>query len=76
MRVMRDFKCDSCEKTVEKFIDSEIAGIICDCGSLAVRLVSCPRPVLDGTSGDFPGASMRWAKIREANGMARNKRES
>lgn len=76
MRVMRDFKCTACEKITEKFIDSEIDGILCDCGSLASRIVSCPRPVLDGTSGDFPGAAMRWAKIREDNARIKAKRES
>ena len=76
MRVMRDFQCTSCEKVVERFIESTIEGIECDCGSVALRLISAPRSKLDGTSGDFPGAAMRWAKIREDNARIKAKRES
>lgn len=36
-----------------------------ECGSLATRQVSSPRPVLEPFTGDFAGASLKWARNHE-----------
>jgi hypothetical protein len=40
-----------------------------ECGSEAKRIISPVRTQLEGTSGDFPSASDKWARmhVREAN---------
>jgi len=36
-----------------------------ECSGLATRQLSSPRPVLEPFSGDFAGASIKWAKDHE-----------
>jgi len=36
------------------------------CGETATRLVSAPRALLDGCSGDFPGAAQKWERQHQA----------
>jgi len=60
-----DFKCDSNHVT-EKLVKSDATDIECPvCGNKALRQISAVRSKLDHISGDFPGATMRWAKQRE-----------
>jgi hypothetical protein len=60
-----DFKCDSNHVT-EKLVKSDTTDIECPvCGNKALRQISAVRSKLDHISGDFPGATMRWAKQRE-----------
>ena len=68
MRTIRDFLCSSCGVVSEKLIDSDSHCIECpECHGDAVEQLSMPTVRLDGTSGDFPGAHDRWARIREDN---------
>lgn len=76
MRLLRDFRCESCDTVVEKYIDSEAKVVQCECGKDAHRMVSAPRSALEGISGDFPGAHMRWATIREQNARIKAKQNS
>jgi len=60
-----DFKCDS-DHITEKLVKSDTTDIECPvCGNKALRQISAVRAKLDHISGDFPGATMRWAKQRE-----------
>jgi hypothetical protein len=60
-----DFKCDS-DHVTEKLVKSDTTDIECPvCGNKALRQISAVRTKLDPISGDFPGATMRWAKQRE-----------
>lgn len=62
MRMMFDFKCDN-DHTTEKLTDSETRTICCPvCGLLAVRQIAAPLSVLEGITGSFPGAAMKWDK--------------
>lgn len=65
MKRMFDFHCSSCDKTIEELTALETEFILCRCGEPAYRVISTPNIVLDGISGDFPGAADRWANIRE-----------
>ena len=67
MRVLNDYKCDSCHRMTEQYIDSSIENIECECGGVAMRVIGMPRVQLEGISGDFPGAHAKWANIREQN---------
>ena len=74
MRMLRDFCCRSCEVVFERYIDSNIEQVTCECGGVADRLVGMPRVALDGTDPGFPGAYSRWADVREKNAaIAKNK---
>lgn len=64
-KLMRDFVCNDCGETIERFIDAEISTIECDCGGAADRVIGLPTISLEGITGSFPGAYERWAKIRE-----------
>ena len=74
MKSLRDFLCDSCGKVEERYIDSCISTIRCDCGGVANRLIGMPRVALDGTDPGFPGAYDKWARIREDNAKIKAKR--
>jgi hypothetical protein len=64
-RRIYDFKCAEGHVT-EKFVDTSCQKIDCPvCGQPSIRLVSFARPMLDVISGDFPGATLRWARGRQ-----------
>lgn len=66
-----DFQCEQ-GHTTEQFVDSEIRISPCDvCGSEAKRLISPVPSKLDGTSGDFPGEAIKWAKRHEKAALKR-----
>ena len=64
-RRLYDFKCSSSHIT-EHYIDSEIETTKCtECGEEAQRIISPVSCSLDAVSGDFPGATMKWARDHE-----------
>ena len=63
--LMREFLCDSCGKMQERFIDTTVHYVDCDCGGKARKIVGMPTVKLEGITGAFPGAHERWARIRE-----------
>lgn len=65
-----DFRCGE-GHVFEKFVKPEITVCRCDCGSEATKLVSAPRCHLEGASGDFPGAHMKWVREHEKAGRKR-----
>lgn len=67
MRVLNDYKCNSCGKVHERYIENTILVIDCDCGKEAVKTISIPMVTLDGTDPSFPGAYEKWANTREQN---------
>ena len=61
-----DFKCSECSYTEEKFIHSESRESVCSkCNSLSHRQLAAPMSKLDPLSGDFAGATIKWAKQRQ-----------
>ena len=76
MRVIADFKCNV-GHVCELFIDNSVREADCpDCGKLAKRVISPVRTKLDPISGDFPGATMKWARMREKEIALERKREN
>ena len=65
MKVLNDFRCKSCGKTTEEYIDSGIQEIDCSCGGLARKILGMPQVRLDGTDPSLPGAYEKWANKRE-----------
>jgi hypothetical protein len=74
MRMLRDFRCRSCEMVVERYIDSNIDKVTCECGGVSDRVIGMPRVALDGTDPSFPGAYGKWARTREDNAKIKSKR--
>jgi hypothetical protein len=65
MRKLFDFRCEENHYT-EKYIDDSVTEVECRaCGKKAVRVISPVRSLLDPIKGDFPGATMRWAREHE-----------
>ena len=67
MKLLRDFHCDFCGETSEKYIDSETRQTTCVCGETANRVIGMPRVALDGTDPAYPTAYSDWATKRERN---------
>lgn len=69
-----EFRCKS-GHTFEKLAYPETFEMLCvECSDPAQRVISPVRCSLDGTSGDFPTASDRWARMHEQGGRVANKR--
>ena len=75
MRAMFEFFCEKCG-VIEKYIDAKVQMDVCDCGGVCHRMISAPTVKLEGLSGDFPGAHMKWAKIREDNARIKAKKSN
>ena len=66
-RRLFDFQC-KVGHTHEHLTDSEIRTVKCEtCGKPAKRLISAVRCQLEGLTGDFPGAAMKWESNRESH---------
>ena len=63
-----EYRCNKCKETVEKVVklaDYDIQ-FSCECGGILEKVILTPATVsLDPISGDFPGATRKWAKGRE-----------
>lgn len=60
-----DFKCEKNHVT-EQYVDSETRTISCSkCQGQAKRIISPVSCSLDPVSGEFPGATMKWARDHE-----------
>lgn len=75
MRLLRDFRCESCGHVSERYTDADTTQTICECGQTATRIIGMPRIALDGTDPGFPGAYDRWANIREEKARQQAKNE-
>lgn len=77
MRQIREFRCHSCGKLDERYIEDGINEVRCECGGVMMRIISAPTVRLEGITGSFPGAADRWARIREENArnLAKKERE-
>jgi hypothetical protein len=65
MRLLYDFKCSDNHVT-EGYVSSDITVHPCGvCANQAHRIISPVRSRLDPLSGDFPGATMKWATNRQ-----------
>ena len=65
MRLIYDFQCSDNHVT-EGFVSSDVTEHPCGlCAKTAQMIISPVRTKLDPISGDFPGATMKWAKNRE-----------
>ena len=75
MKTLRDFHCESCGATQERYMDSGVTCIPCACGGSMIRVIGMPNIQLEGITGAFPGAHERWARVREEK-AAIHKRKS
>lgn len=61
--ILYDFKCSSCGNVFERLACMDDKECECSCGAKAQRLIATPNIALDGASGEFPGAAMKWDKL-------------
>lgn len=65
MRRLFDFQCSDNHVT-EALVSVHTTEHPCKvCAKQAQRIISPVRAKLDAISGDFPGATIKWAKARE-----------
>jgi len=62
-----DYRCSN-QHVFEVFTDNSEKVFKCGCGADARRILSPVRSQLEGFSGDFPGAAMRWEREHERGG--------
>ena len=66
-----DFKCDN-GHIFEDFVSGNVTTSRCGCGANATKVVSATQTILNGASGDFPGAHMKWVREHEKAGRKRD----
>lgn len=59
-----DFKCRTCGTKEEHWVNSSVRTVRCKCGAEADRMAG-GKTYLEPFSGDFPGATLRWARHHE-----------
>jgi len=65
MRVIMDVRCTECGN-VDEVLGRHDAEFNCSaCGGPARKIISPVRCSLEGVSGDFPGAAMKWTRQHE-----------
>ena len=65
MRRIYDVRCTKCNEITEVFGRAEDDFRCGACSAPAKTIVSPGNFTLDGTSGDFPGAAIKWARDHE-----------
>lgn len=65
-----DFMCSN-GHVFEDFVESSVTTSRCGCGANATKIPSATKCQLDGASGDFPGAHMKWVREHEKAGKKR-----
>lgn len=71
-----DFRCEDSHVS-EAFVDAEVRTISCKaCSKDAERMVSSPAFKLEGWSGSFPGAAMKFDRIHREKLKAEQKANS
>ena len=61
-----DFKCSECNYIEEKYVRSDDRESVCsECNSTSNRQLAAPNSKLDPLSGEFAGATIKWAKQRQ-----------
>ena len=58
-----DFRCTN-GHTFEEFVEGDTTSSRCGCGANATKIVSATQHILNGASGDFPGAYYKWETDR------------
>ena len=66
-----DFRCNN-GHVFEEMVESGITTSRCGCGANATKMVSAPKCVLEGHSGDFPGRHMKWVREHEQAGRKKS----
>lgn len=65
MRKIIDVRCHDCGAVHEEYGYLDDTFRCGSCGGEAKRIISPVRCKLEGVSGDFPGAAMKWARDHE-----------
>jgi hypothetical protein len=66
-RRLFDFQCKAGHKH-EQMVEADVRTVQCEtCGEPAQRLLAAPRCQLEGITGSFPGAAMKWEATRESH---------
>lgn len=65
MRKIIDVRCHDCGSVHEEYGYLDDTYRCGECGGVATRIISPVRCKLEGVSGDFPGAAIKWARDHE-----------
>jgi Zn finger protein HypA/HybF involved in hydrogenase expression len=62
MRKIIDVRCRDCGEVHEEFGNLDDTFRCGSCGGEAKRIISPVRCTLEGVTGDFPGAAIKWER--------------
>ena len=66
MRTINDYRCHDCGIAQEHFVENGTETVTCQsCSGVATKIISPVQFTLEGVSGSFPGAHMKWDKRRQ-----------
>ena len=67
-----DFRCATCDTVEEAFVTPATTEIQCNkCGKSAKKILSPVTSKIDGTDPSFPGAYMKWGRMRNKRNKKR-----
>jgi hypothetical protein len=66
MRRLRDYKCP--DGHITELLVEDGSAVWCGCGKPSTAMISPVRIKLEGVTGTFPSAALRWAKQHERLG--------
>lgn len=66
MKILNDYRCTHCGTVQELWLDNDTEHTECHvCEGVAAKIITGTNFTLEGCTGDFPGAHMKWAKKRD-----------
>lgn len=63
MKKIFQFKCTECEEVFDEYTKYKQETTCPYCQSKADKIISAPRVKLEGITGAFPGAAMKWERM-------------
>ncbi len=63
MKRLYDFRCEPCDLVTEEYTEYKTTSTCPSCGGETTKTIGTPHVKLDGTSGAFPGAAIRWERM-------------
>lgn len=68
MKKIFEFQCTVCNKVADEYTEYKQESVCPSCGGKSEKIISAVRSKLEGWSGAFPGAAMRWERMHKSTG--------
>lgn len=72
MKRLYDFRCEPCDLVTEEYTEYKTTSTCPSCGGETTKTIGTPHVKLEGVSGAFPGAAIRWEKMHRQRSNQRD----